>query len=470
MGQNAPQRRLVTILDNLIVVVICLIIKLVSLLTNKYCEMARVLQDNNCCYNNFKCSSVQEVKESQMRGKNRILVVDDEEAMGLGLAEILTNAGHEVQITTSGKEAIEKVKKYAYDVVLTDLKMPDVDGIQVLEQVKKSSPETAVIMLTAYGTVASAVEAIKKGAYDYISKPFKIDQVRNIVNKALQQRISTDECSSFRTISRMMHPEYDGRSKVIEVRGVKIGGSKLVIIAGPCAVEGREFTLEIARAVKESGADMLRGGAYKPRTSPYDFQGLGEEGLEILAEAREITGLPVVTEVMDPRLVDLVGQYADVYQIGSRSMQNFPLLTEVGKTKKPVLLKRGMSATLREWLCAAEYIAKEGNTDIILCERGVRTAESGEYDRNTLDLNVIGAVKKNTYLPIIVDPSHGTGRADMVPLASKAAVEYGAQGLIIEVIGENMDVQSIKSDGYQSIRPSILRNIIEEVSAKVLNF
>lgn len=395
----------------------------------------------------------------------RILVVDDEMAMCLGLGEILNSAGYEVYTTTSGKDALEKIKTETYDAVLTDLKMPDVDGMEVLEKVKKISPETAVIVLTAYATVVSAVEAIKKGAYDYISKPFKIDEVRNVVNKALEQKSLADETWCFKIVSRKVHPEYrsNGSSKIIEVSGVQVGGERPVIIAGPCAVESRQQTLEIARAVKEAGADMLRGGAYKPRTSPYDFLGLGEEGLKILAEARELTGLPVVTEVMDPRLVDLVGQYADVYQIGSRSMQNFPLLTEVGKRNKPVLLKRGMSATLKEWLCAAEYIAKEGNTNIILCERGVRTAQSGQYDRNTLDLNVIQAVKKSTYLPIIVDPSHGTGRLDMVPSASKAAMEYGAQGLIIEVIGENMDVKSIKCDGYQSIRPSVLREIIGEI-------
>lgn len=268
-------------------------------------------------------------------------------------------------------------------------------------------------------------------------------------------------------VAREALPEFsnNGLCKIVNVSGVEIGGQRPVVIAGPCAVESREQMLEIAWAVKEAGADMLRGGAYKPRTSPYSFQGLGERGLEILAEASKETGLPVVTEVMDPRVVDLVGQYVDMYQIGSRNMQNFPLLIEVGRRDKPVLLKRGLCASLEEWLCAAEYIAKEGNTEIVLCERGVRTAVNGEYDRNTLDLNVIAAVKQNTYLPIIVDPSHSTGNVKIVPSASRAAICYGAQGLIIEVIGEYTDPSTVKSDGFQSIRPSVLKSIIKEITS-----
>jgi len=255
----------------------------------------------------------------------------------------------------------------------------------------------------------------------------------------------------------------DGRTRTVKVGDVEIGGGRPVIIAGPCAVESREQTLEIAEAVKEAGADMLRGGAFKPRTSPYSFQGLGEKGLEILAEARERTGLPVVSEVLDPRLVGLVGQYVDMLQIGSRSMQNFPLLVEVGRYGKPVLLKRGMAATLREWLCAAEYIAKEGNLDIVLCERGVRTSVSGLYDRFTLDLDVIAPLKKETFLPVLVDPSHSTGRAEMVPFAAKAGIGAGAHGLLIEVIGERTDPRTVLSDGKQGIRPSVLRDLIREI-------
>jgi len=268
----------------------------------------------------------------------------------------------------------------------------------------------------------------------------------------------------YRIVSREFQEAYgDGRTRVVRVGEVEIGGGRPVIVAGPCAVESREQTLEIAEAVKEAGADMLRGGAFKPRTSPYSFQGLGEKGLEILAEARERTGLPVISEVLDPRLVGLVGQYVDVLQIGSRSMQNFPLLIEVGKYGKPVLLKRGMAATLEEWLCAAEYIAKEGNLDIILCERGVRTAMSGSYDRFTLDLDVIAPLKKETFLPILVDPSHSTGRAEMVPYAAKAAIGVGAHGLLIEVIGEYTDPEMVLSDGRQGIRPSVLKELISEI-------
>lgn len=270
------------------------------------------------------------------------------------------------------------------------------------------------------------------------------------------------ENTPYRLIRRAGDAAYQDsdRTRIVRVSGVEIGGSKPVVIAGPCAVESREQTLEIARAVKAVGADMLRGGAYKPRTSPYEFQGLGEEGLEILAEARAETGLPIVTEVMDTRLVDLVGSVADVLQIGSRNMQNAPLLTEVGRYGKPVLLKRGMAATLTEWLCAAEYIAKEGNLDIILCERGVRTALSGQYDRFTLDLNVIAPVKQHTFLPIIVDPSHSTGNREMVPYAAKAGISCGAHGLIIEVIGEDTDLCTIQCDGAQAIRPSTLKRVL----------
>jgi 3-deoxy-7-phosphoheptulonate synthase len=208
---------------------------------------------------------------------------------------------------------------------------------------------------------------------------------------------------------------------------------------------------------------MLRGGAFKPRMSPYSFQGLGREGLEILAEARERTGLPVVTEVMDPRLVELVGKYADMIQIGSRSMHSSPILIEVGKLGKPVLLKRGWSATLREWLYAAEYIACQGNLDIVMCERGIRTFSQGEYNRNTIDLNVVPALRTKTFLPIIVDPSHATGRADLVPPVAKAALAVGADGLIIEALGEEMDREEIRCDARQGIRPAELREIVDEV-------
>ncbi|RMH03324.1 MAG: 3-deoxy-7-phosphoheptulonate synthase [Planctomycetota bacterium] len=250
---------------------------------------------------------------------------------------------------------------------------------------------------------------------------------------------------------------------LIQVGEVTIGGSAPVVIAGPCAVENRAQTLGIARAVRAAGAQMLRGGAYKPRTSPHDFQGLGQAGLEILAEARAETGLPVVTEVMDPRLVERVARYADCLQIGARNMQNFPLLREVGRSGMPVLLKRHWGATLEEWLGAAEYIAAEGNLQIILCERGIRTFTQGGYNRFTLDLNVISAVQRETFLPVIVDPSHATGRAEMVPAAALAGIAAGAQGLIIEVMGEDADPERALCDGFQAITPAALREIVRRI-------
>jgi 3-deoxy-7-phosphoheptulonate synthase len=250
-----------------------------------------------------------------------------------------------------------------------------------------------------------------------------------------------------------------GETRVVQVGAVRFGEGRPVVIAGPCAVESREQTLEVARAVKAAGAEMLRGGAFKPRTSPHDFQGLGLEGLKILREASRETGLPVVTEVMDPRLVDTVAEYADMLQIGSRNMQNYPLLIEAGKSGKPVLLKRGMAADLCEWLGAAEYIAKEGNLEIVLCERGIKAYPSGEYSRNVLDLSVIPAVKEETFLPVIVDPSHATGVASMVEGASRAAIEFGSDGLILEVACDYAGAARPKCDAAQAISPATLERI-----------
>ena len=268
-------------------------------------------------------------------------------------------------------------------------------------------------------------------------------------------------------LSRRTNPRFgEAQTRVVQVGSVRFGGERPVVIAGPCAVESREQTLEVAREVKGSGADMLRGGAYKPRTSPHDFQGLGLEGLKILREASRETGLPVVTEVMDPRLVAQVAEYADMLQIGSRNMQNYPLLIEVGRARKPVLLKRGMAAGLCEWLGAAEYIANEGNFDIVLCERGIKAFSNGEYSRYSLDLNVIPAVKAETFLPVIADPSHATGVAGMVEGASRAALEFGAQGLIIEVASDRLDASKPECDAAQAISPRTLRRIIHYVDAR----
>lgn len=268
-------------------------------------------------------------------------------------------------------------------------------------------------------------------------------------------------------LSRKTNPRFgEDQTRVVHVGPVRFGSERAVVIAGPCAVESREQTLEVARAVKGSGADMLRGGAYKPRTSPHDFQGLGLEGLKILREASEETGLPVVTEVMDTRLVEQVAEYADMLQIGSRNMQNYPLLVEVGRARKPVLLKRGMAASLCEWLGAAEYIANEGNFDIVLCERGIKAHTNGEYSRYSLDLNVIPAVKAETFLPVIADPSHATGVTTMVESASRAAVEFGAHGLIIEVASDRVDAAKPKCDAAQAITPRTLRRIVHYIEAR----
>ena len=239
-----------------------------------------------------------------------------------------------------------------------------------------------------------------------------------------------------------------------------IGGRDIVVIAGPCSVEGRDMLHETARAVQSAGARMLRGGAYKPRSSPYAFQGMGEAGLELLAEVRAETGMPIVTEVMDPRQVELVASYADVLQIGARNMQNFALLTEVGKVQRPVLLKRGLSATITELLMAAEYIMAQGNGDVILCERGIRTYETAT--RNTLDVAAIPVLKKETHLPVIVDPSHAGGRADLVAPLAMAAIAAGADGLIIEV---HPDPAKARSDGEQSLTPSAFAELMQQVAA-----
>jgi 3-deoxy-7-phosphoheptulonate synthase len=251
----------------------------------------------------------------------------------------------------------------------------------------------------------------------------------------------------------------DGNT-VIKVGDVEIGGPKCIVIAGPCAVESEKQLLETARAVKKAGASMLRGGAFKPRTSPYSFQGMGEEGLKILARAREETGLPVVTEVMNPSDVELVERYADVLQVGTRNVQNFALLKAVGSAKKPVLLKRGMMTTLEELLMSAEYILASGNDHVMLCERGIRTFETAM--RNTLDISAVPVLKDKTHLPVVVDPSHAIGQWRFVLPLAKAAVAVGADGLMIEV---HPDPQNALSDGPQSLKPEKFVKLMEEIEA-----
>jgi len=264
--------------------------------------------------------------------------------------------------------------------------------------------------------------------------------------------MGTDACTidmSIKTddpdlVSRSSKPE----GTIVNVNGIEIGGREVVIMAGPCAVESEEQLAETAINVKAGGAVMLRGGAFKPRTSPYSFQGLGKEGLEMLRRARENTGLSVVSEVMDTRQVETVSMYADMLQIGSRNMQNFPLLKEAGRTSKPILLKRGMMATIDEYLHAAEYLLSQGNTQVVLCERGIRTFESST--RYTLDLNAIPVLKQRTHLPVIVDPSHGTGIRSLVPTMAKASIAAGADGLLMEV---HYRPDEALCDGSQSLYP-----------------
>jgi 3-deoxy-7-phosphoheptulonate synthase len=263
----------------------------------------------------------------------------------------------------------------------------------------------------------------------------------------------------FKMASRQFKPE----SSLIKVGEQTVGDGQVQIIAGPCAVEGRSLFMEVAQAVKEAGATMLRGGAFKPRTSPYSFQGLEKEGLEILAEARQITGLPVVTEVVDPRLVEEVADYVDVLQVGARNMQNFFLLRELGKIQKPVLLKRGPSATIEEWIMAAEYIISSGNHQVIMCERGIRSFEN--YTRNTLDLSAVPAIKQLTHLPIIVDPSHGTGKWKLVEPMALAAIGAGADGIMVEV---HQNPSEALSDGPQSLTPENFARLVIRVK-KMIN-
>ena len=258
----------------------------------------------------------------------------------------------------------------------------------------------------------------------------------------------------FKLASRDFVPQ----QTVVTVGGVSIGGNEIIVMAGPCAVETRDSLLETAWAVKAAGARVLRAGAFKPRTSPYAFQGLGLQGLELLAEAREITGLPIITEVVTPGDVALVSQYTDILQIGARNSQNFALLQEVGQSGKPVLLKRGMMSTLEEFLMSAEYILASGNWQLMLCERGIRTFET--YTRNTVDINAVPLLKQLTHLPVLVDPSHGTGRWELVPAVAKAAIAAGADGLEIEV---HPRPEAALSDGNQSLKPQRFEALMGEL-------
>jgi len=281
----------------------------------------------------------------------------------------------------------------------------------------------------------------------------------------LREQPAVERVTRVKTAYKLVSRAFKAEDTTIQIGAghdceqVTLGGASSTIIAGPCAVEDREQLLTTAHAVKHAGAHMLRGGAFKPRTSPYQFQGLGVEGLHLLAEARQETGLPIITEVMEPDLVEIVAQHADILQIGSRNMQNFPLLLAAGRhtAKRPVLLKRGLSATIDEWLLAAEYIVAAGNPNVILCERGIRSYD--QQTRNVLDLACVPLLRELTHLPVIVDPSHATGKRELVPSMARASIAAGADGLIIEV---HSDPNNALCDGRQSITPEQLHKIVRE--------
>jgi 3-deoxy-7-phosphoheptulonate synthase len=289
----------------------------------------------------------------------------------------------------------------------------------------------------------------------------KIDPKSIEVDSAVEKVMHVSE--PYKLANRAFHPE----DSIIDVSGVKVGGEHLALIAGPCSVESKEQVIEIAKAAKAAGANMLRGGAFKPRTSPYAFQGMGSEGLDILVEAKKETGLPIVSELMDASYIEEFNEKVDLVQIGARNMQNFSLLKEVGKRcTKPILLKRGLSSTYEEWIMSAEYIMANGNPNVILCERGVRTFES--YTRNTLDLQAIPVIKKLTHLPIIIDPSHAGGKWWLVEPMAKAAVAAGCDGLLIEV---HNNPECALCDGPQSLKPKKYAELLEELKqiAKIVN-
>ena len=318
--------------------------------------------------------------------------------------------------------------------------------------VNNSEIERLKNQLMTKGVTISEVQGEEVKILGLVGDTSNLDPLNIEANEIVERVMKVQE--PFKKANRKFHPD----NTIIDVNGVKIGGSKIALIAGPCSVETKEQIVGIAEEVKNMGANFLRGGAFKPRTSPYAFQGLKYEGLELLKEARQRTGLPIVTELMSPYDIEKFVEDVDVIQVGARNMQNFDLLKELGKTKTPILLKRGLSATIEEWLMSAEYIMAGGNENVILCERGIRTYET--FTRNTLDLSAIPAVKKLSHLPVIVDPSHATGKYWMVEPLAKAAVAVGADGLIIEV---HNDPENALCDGAQSIKPSKFKKLVNEL-------
>ena len=312
-----------------------------------------------------------------------------------------------------------------------------------------------MIIVMKPGAPMQECEKIKNGL---INNGFQINEIVGVninllrVNDWVEKVMRVQE--PFKRANRMFHPE----DSVVDVNGIKIGGKKIIVMAGPCSVETEEQIISVAKSVKLGGAAMLRGGAFKPRTSPYSFQGLKEKGLELLKIAKQETGLPIVTEIMSADKIERFVEDVDVIQVGARNMQNFELLKELGKTNKPILLKRGLSATIEEWIMSAEYIMAGGNDNVILCERGIRTFET--YTRNTLDLSAIPAVKKLSHLPVVVDPSHAAGMWWMVEPLAKAAVAVGADGLIIEV---HNDPEHALCDGAQSLKPERFGRLMQDL-------
>lgn len=322
------------------------------------------------------------------------------------------------------------------------------------EQIKKMENQIIRRGLTPHTVIGEEMTII-----GCIGDTTKIDSKLFEVNECVEKIMHVQE--PYKLANRAFHPE----DSVVDVSGVKVGGEHLAMIAGPCSVESEEQVIGIAKAIKAAGANMLRGGAFKPRTSPYAFQGMGLDGLKILCAAREETGLPIVTELMSLEYLETFDENVDLIQIGARNMQNFDLLKHLGQTKKPILLKRGLNATYEEWIMAAEYIMAAGNENVILCERGVRTFET--YTRNTLDLQAIPVIKSLTHLPIVVDPSHAGGKWWLVEPMAKAAVASGADGLMVEV---HNDPENALCDGAQSLKPekySMLLNSISKIAPVV---
>ena len=309
------------------------------------------------------------------------------------------------------------------------------------------------------GLDTHVVEGAEMTIIGCIGDTTQVDPKLFEVDKAVDKVMHVQE--PYKLANRAFHPE----DSIVDVSGVKVGGGHLALIAGPCSVESVDQVLEIAKAAKASGANLLRGGAFKPRTSPYSFQGLGLEGLDILCEAKAATGLPIVTELMSPQYLDVFNEKVDLIQIGARNMQNFDLLKQLGQLDRPILLKRGLNATYEEWIMSAEYIMAAGNENVILCERGIRTFET--YTRNTLDLQSIPVLRRLTHLPVVVDPSHAGGKWWLVEPMAKAAIAAGADGLMVEV---HNDPECALCDGAQSLKPAKYDTLIKEVSqiAKVI--